>query len=91
MEDEDAVGVVDGLVSERLVAAVLWDLFDAGPDDDDDVALSEALLWSAFASLADAVPPATLDDFLDVVGCEDAAVLDVLRARDYPYAPDCPR
>lgn len=91
MDAEDAYAVVDGQVSERLVAAVLWDLFDDGPDDDDAVALPGEVLWAAFAALRDVDTAVTLDRFLDRVVCEDeGAVLDVLRGRDYPYESDCP-
>ncbi len=91
MEEEDAFGVDGELVSERLVAAVLWDLYDDPEDDDDPVALDEAVMWAAFLGLREAAPGVDLADFLDRVVCEAPRITEVLEARGYPYAPpECP-
>ncbi len=92
--EEAAFGVDGERVSEALVAAVLWDLFDGGPNDDDEAAVPEAALWSAFAELADGEPPTDLADFIDALTCggaDEVAVMSVLEGREYPYSPPtCP-
>jgi hypothetical protein len=66
-------GRPDGDVSELLVAALLWDVFDGGPDDDDDVEVPNEVLWPALlgglASLTtdEGAPGLDLLDVLDVL------------------------
>lgn len=84
---------LDGPVSERLVAAVLWDLYDAPPADDDDAALGDATLTPVFDALAHrddrGAPGVDLADYLDTLWCPappPGAPL-ILDTRDYPYTP----
>ena len=77
LEDPRALGTEDGTlegdVSELLVAAVLWDLLDGGPDDDDPVVLPEAVLLPAlFGGLA------AYSGEAGVVGLDLADALDLL-------------
>ena len=91
MDEPDAFGVDGELVSERLVAAVLWDLYDDPDDDDDPVAVGDAVVWDALLGLRDAAPGVDLADFLDLVVCDAPGISEVLEARGYPYAPpECP-
>lgn len=94
-------GTLDGPVSERLVAAVLWDLFDAPPADDDDAALGDETLTPVFAALSEpfaepiddrGAPGVDLADYLDALWCPAPPVgaPDILDDRAYPYtAPAC--
>jgi hypothetical protein len=87
-------GTVTGLVSERLVAALLWDLLDAG-DDDDPVAVPEAqLLAAVFATAAawegDRGPVGfDLVDALDALRCVDEGAGEMAgalaRSRGFAY------
>lgn len=101
LDDPRAFGTADGtlmgVLSEQLVAAVLWDLSDGGPNDDDLVTLDGPAL---FAPLFDGIPAAMHDrgapgvdlaDYLDALWCAapPAGVDAVLAGRDYPYtAPE---
>lgn len=105
LDDPRAYGTdgdtLDGAVSERLVAAVLWDLYDgaAAPDDEDDdpAAIGDDTLTPVFGPLAD--PSADrgaagidLADYLDVLWCPlpPIGAEAILDDRAYPYtAPDC--
>ena len=93
-------GALDGLVSEHLVGAVLWDLYDAPVDDDDTVAVSlEALLDAAFTRRSAVDRGASgydFVDYLDALACGTPgsvdAIMSLVAARRYPYTPpqDCP-
>jgi hypothetical protein len=98
----DATGM--GLVSERLVSALLWDLLDAGEADDDPAALPatqmfDAALATAAAWRVDRGPVGfDLTDYLDALACVDeeagetAAALARSRGFGYetPEMPSCP-
>ena len=93
-------GTSEGLVSERLVAALLWDLFDGGVADDDVVdgagpPLLEAALGGARGWPSDRGSAGfDLVDFLDVLSCGDAMVGEsagaLARARGLPYEAQSP-
>lgn len=93
-------GTADGLVSERLVSALLWDVAALGVDEVD---LFAAALGAARVWRGDRGPPGfDLNDYLDVLGCRlgDAgrtapweAVVALVRGRGVPYeegAAACP-
>lgn len=101
LDDPRATGTDDatltGRVSERLVAAVLWDLADAGPTDDDPIALTAPQVFDPlFTGIPTAPddrggPGVDLADYLAALGCApDPDALDaLLAARAYPdTAPD---
>ncbi len=94
MDRPEAVGVVDGQVSEWLVAAVLWDLYDGGEGDDDAVELGDEVLFGALRATSRATGVVTLEVFLDAIACLSGAhyaqVLEITRGRDFPYTPRCP-
>jgi len=92
-----ADGTAEGPISERLVAATLWDLFDAPAADDDPAALGdEAIFEPLFEILTGpwsdrGAPGIDLVDYLDALWCvaPDPAVGDVLSSRDMPHTPSC--
>jgi hypothetical protein len=97
-------GSVNGLVSERFVAALLWDLLDAGAGDDDTGAVAEAQLLDALLATAAAWKgdrgPVGFDlvDALDALTCVDAGAGEtagvLARSRGFAYEapanPSCP-
>lgn len=104
MDDPRAFGTADGSatgdLSERLVAAVLWDLHDAPPEDDDPAGLSDGRLFAPlFEVLAGAwvdrgAPGVDLLDYLDALWCagpEPAGAAAVLAERAVPHTPSCRR
>lgn len=88
-------GRLDGLVSERLVGALLWDLIDDASDGDDAVRLPVSAVLAAALPLARSwgadrgAPGFDLVDFLDVLACVSAAdgetAAELSRARGLPY------
>ncbi len=93
LEDPRAYGTDDGRpdgdVSELLVAALLWDVFDGGPDDDDGVEVPNDVLWPALlgglASLTtdQGAPGLDLLDVLEVLAAAapEADLAALARAR----------
>jgi hypothetical protein len=87
---------MDGDVSEHLVAALLWDLYDAPTPDDDGVAMSAEVLLAALFEPGDAdrgAPGFDLVDYLDRLWCraplDRVAIESVIEARRFPYrAPE---
>ncbi|MCA9541756.1 MAG: hypothetical protein KC620_22825, partial [Myxococcales bacterium] len=101
LDEAQALGTSDGTpsgaVSERLVAALIWDAHDGGPEDDDPASVPDGVLFKALLSDPLAVgdqgaPGMDLVDVLSPLACampRDA--LDaLLQARDFPLdAPTC--
>lgn len=100
MDDERAFGTADGTpagdVSEYLVAALLWDLHDGGAMDDDEVSLSDELLFGPLfgplRALArdNGAPGVDLLDYLDALACalEPAdVVVGAAEDRAFPFTP----
>jgi hypothetical protein len=90
-----ADGRLDGLVSERLVGALLWDLTDSAADGDDAVAFPmEAVIAAALPGARRwgfdrGAPGFDLVDFLDVLACVEPAAgeagAQLAQARGVPY------
>ncbi len=91
-------GRPDGLVSENLVSALLWDAFDQEEPDDDPLGLGLDAMTPVFGYLASrgrgdrGARGVDLYDYLDGCLCEGLAepedLVNLTEARRYPYDPE---
>ena len=95
-----ATGEIDGNVSEHLVAAVLWDLYDDPVEDDDPFTVPIDLILGAFFEPMQRAGRGAegydLVDYLDMLACRSpssiSAIEAVVEIREYPYEvpSECP-
>lgn len=103
MAQPEAFGTADGSavgdISERLVAAVLWDIHDDPLEDDDRLFLRDDRIFGAlFYTLTrdwpdQGAPGIDLLDFVGALWCDGPidGLRDVLEARELPHTPRCRR